>query len=67
MSYPLANSVLDTLILDGVITCQGPRIEKKVINGDITITDRRYNGYEKDTGYHHFTIDVAKDYEVEEE
>ena len=30
MSYPLANSVLDTLILDGVITCQGPRIEKKV-------------------------------------
>lgn len=30
MSYPLASSVLDTLILDGVIICQGPRIEKKV-------------------------------------
>lgn len=30
MSYPLASSVLDTFILDGVITCQGPRIEKKV-------------------------------------
>lgn len=30
MSYPLANLVLDTLILDGVITCQGPRIEKRV-------------------------------------
>ena len=30
MSYPLASSALDTLILDGVITCQGPRIEKKV-------------------------------------
>ncbi len=30
MSYPLASLVLDTLILDGVITCQGPRIEKKV-------------------------------------
>ena len=30
MSYPLASSVLDTLILDGVITCQGLRIEKKV-------------------------------------
>lgn len=30
MSYPLANSVLDTLILDGVITCQGPRVEKKI-------------------------------------
>lgn len=30
MSYPLASSVLDKFILDGVITCQGPRIEKKV-------------------------------------
>lgn len=35
MSYPLANSVLDTLILDGVITCQGPRIEKKVNHNKI--------------------------------
>ena len=43
------------------------KIEKKLINSDITITDRRYNGYEKDTGYHHYTIDVAKDYDVEEE
>lgn len=43
------------------------QIEKKLIESDITITDRRYNGYEKDTGYHHYTIDVAKDYDVEEE
>ena len=35
MSYPLASSVLDTLILDGVITCQGPRIEKKVNHNKI--------------------------------
>ena len=35
MSYPLANSVLDTLILDGVIICQGPRIEKKVNHNKI--------------------------------
>jgi len=43
------------------------QIEKKMINSDITITDRRYNGFEKDTKYHHYTIDVAKDYDVEEE
>ena len=29
---------------------------------EITITDRRYLGFEEDTGYHHFVIDVAKDY-----
>lgn len=35
MSYPLASSVLDTLILDGVITCQGPRMERKVNHNKI--------------------------------
>ena len=33
------------------------------MNADITITDRRYIAHEDDTGYHHFAIDVAKDYE----
>jgi len=31
-----------------------------------TITDRRYIGYENDSSYHHFAIDVAKEYETEE-
>ncbi len=31
-----------------------------------TITDRRYNGYDPDTGYHQYTIDIAKTYEMEE-
>jgi len=31
------------------------------------ITDRRYNGYETDTGYHQYTIDVAKTYDIEED
>ncbi|MFZ3578802.1 hypothetical protein [Virgibacillus sp. DJP39] len=31
---------------------------------DFTITDRRYMGLERDTGFHHFVIDVAKDYET---
>ena len=32
----------------------------------ITMTDRRYIGHEDDTGYHHFAIDAAKHYEMEE-
>lgn len=31
---------------------------------DFTITDRRYIGLERDTGFHHFAIDVAKQYEM---
>jgi hypothetical protein len=26
------------------------------------VTERRYIGYEEETGYHHFAIDVAKEY-----
>lgn len=37
-----------------------------LLQAEITITDRRYLGYEADTGYHHFVIDVAKDYQWEE-
>lgn len=33
---------------------------------DFTITDRRYIGYESETGYHHYAVDVAKCYEMEE-
>ena len=34
--------------------------------GGMTITDRRYIGHEDDTGYHHYAIDVAHHYELEE-
>ena len=30
------------------------------------VTERRYIGLEEDTGYHHFAIDVAKEYLEEE-
>ena len=38
----------------------------KLIAEDYTITNRQYIGYEKDTGYHHYNIDVEKNYEMEE-
>lgn len=42
-------------------------IVRALLAADITITDRRYVGHEDSTGYHHFAIDVAKDYSYEME
>jgi len=39
-------------------------VVKVLLNAGIIITDRRYLGYEEDTGFHHFAIDVAKVYEL---
>ena len=37
-----------------------------LLKADITITDRRYIGHEDDTGYHHYAVDTAKSYRMEE-
>ena len=39
-------------------------IVKALLAHDFTITDRRYIGYETETGYHHYNVDVAKFYEL---
>lgn len=41
-------------------------VVKTLLGADFTITDRRYIGYETETGYHHYAVDVAKHYEMEE-
>lgn len=46
---------------------QKNRINSALLRAEFTITDRRYIGYENDTGYHHYAIDVAKSYEYETE
>ena len=43
------------------------RITGRLITHYFYITDRRYNGYETETGYHQYTIDVAKTYDIEED
>ena len=43
------------------------QIVRLLIDAEITVTDRRYITHEDDTGYHHFAIDVAKEYSYEEE
>ena len=39
---------------------------RALLGADFYITDRRYIGHEDDTGYHHYAIDVAKNYELED-
>ena len=42
------------------------QIVRNLIDADFTITDRRYIGHEDDTGFHHYAIDVLKEYDLEE-
>ena len=37
-----------------------------LLDADFTVTERRYVGHEDDTGYHHYAIDVAKNYRLED-
>lgn len=41
-------------------------IVKALLRDDFTITDRRYIGFETDTGYHHYVVDIEKNYELED-
>jgi hypothetical protein len=50
----------------GSYTSVKNNIVRALLNAEFTITDRRYVGHEDDTGYHHYAIDVAKIYELEE-
>ena len=43
------------------------QITAALLGAGFTVTDRRYIGHEDDTGYHHYAIDVAKEYEIKED
>jgi hypothetical protein len=42
------------------------QITAALLDADFTITARLYVGHEDDTGYHHWCVDVAKPYELED-
>ena len=42
------------------------QLVRLLFSAGFLITERRYIGLEDDTGYHHFAIDVAKEYMEEE-
>lgn len=48
----------------GSYTAVKNKIVRALLKADFTITDRRYVGHEDDAGYHHYAIDVAKEYEM---
>ena len=54
-----------SLYTKGSYTALKNRIVRLLLREDFTITGRTYNGYETDTGYHHYTVDVARHYEFE--
>lgn len=50
----------------GSYTKEKNAIVRALLGAEFTITDRRYIGYETETGYFHYNVDVAKHYEMEE-
>ena len=50
----------------GSYTAVKNQIVRILLDADFIITNRRYVGHEDDTGYHHYAIDVAKNYELED-
>ena len=56
-----------SLYAKGSYTALKNRLVRQLLREDFTITGRMYNGYETDTGYHHYTVDAARHYEYETE
>ena len=42
-------------------------IVNALLEADFTITDRRYIGFDRETGFHNYAIDVTKIYNLEKE
>ena len=55
-----------SLFTKGSYTKLKNRLVHTLLGADFYITDRRYIGFETDTGYRHYAIDVAKSYVWEE-
>ncbi|MGD9733904.1 MAG: hypothetical protein AB7U45_17155, partial [Desulfamplus sp.] len=42
-------------------------IIRDLINNSFYVTERRYNGFDTESGYYQYSIDIAKNYLFEEE
>jgi hypothetical protein len=42
-------------------------VTRALLAADFTITARRYIGHEANTGYHHYAMDAAKNFELQED
>ena len=55
-----------SLYTQGSYTKEKNTLVRALLAADLTITGRQYVGYETETGYHHYNVDVANHYEMEE-
>ena len=55
-----------SLYAKGSYTALKNALVRALLENGFTITERTYIGYETDTGYHHYNVDVAQYYELEE-
>ena len=56
-----------SLYSKGSYTAVKNRLVRLLVQSGYTITDRQYLGFEPESGYHHYTVDVAQYYEYETE
>ena len=59
-------SVRISLYTKGNYTVTMARVVNSLLKADLTITARQYLGFEYDTKYHHYNIDVEQFYEMED-
>ena len=59
-------SVRISLYTKGNYTVTMARVVNAILKTEITISARQYLGFEYDTKYHHYNIDVEQFYEMEE-
>ncbi len=56
-----------SIFTTGNYTALKRRITNTLLQAEFTITDRRYLNLDTETGYHGYSIDVQKNYEMEDE
>ena len=59
-------SVRISFYTTGNYTVTMARVVNALLKAELTITTRQYLGYEYDTKYHHYNIDVENYYEMED-
>lgn len=55
-----------SLFCKGSYTKEKNAIVRALLGANFTITDRRYIGYETETGYFHYAVDVFQIYDMED-
>lgn len=55
-----------SLFTEGNYTALKNSVVSALLTAGLTVTERRYIGHEDDTGYHHYAIDAANNFNLED-